>query len=215
MNYKNIDNLSSKVKGLYVILDDQFLKGRNMVDLAYSIVVGGASVIQIRDKKGDKGDILDNVLRIREICESHGALLIVNDHVDLAVASHAHGVHLGQHDLPIDVSRQILLPGQLIGTSNALLNEASESIKMGADYIAVGAIFPTKTKNNTRPAGLTTLSSISNISSVPVVAIGGIDKTNARQVVNAGADSVCVVSAVLGAEDPESAAREIVLAISD
>ena len=215
MSNNNVDNLSSRINGLYVILDNQFLRGRSMVDLAYSIVVGGASVIQIRDKRGDKGDILDEVIRIREICESHGALLIVNDHVDLAVASEAHGVHLGQHDLPIDISRRMLLPGQLIGTSNALLDEASESIRMGADYIAVGAIFPTKTKNNTRPAGLDTLSAISRISSVPIVAIGGIDKTNAREVVEAGANCVCVVSAVLGSEDPELAAREIVLAISD
>ena len=184
MSYKDAGDLVSKIKGLYVILDDQFLKGRNMVDLAYSILSGGASVIQIRDKKNDKGDILDNSIRIRDICESHGALLIINDHVDLAVASGAHGVHLGQHDLPIDISRQILLPNQLIGTSNALLNEASESIRTGADYIAVGAIFPTKTKNNTRPAGLNTLSNICRISSVPVVAIGGIDKSNAREVID-------------------------------
>ncbi len=215
MSYKDAGDLVSKIKGLYVILDDQFLKGRNMVDLAYSILSGGASVIQIRDKKNDKGDILDNSIRIRDICESHGALLIINDHVDLAVASGAHGVHLGQHDLPIDISRQILLPNQLIGTSNALLNEASESIRTGADYIAVGAIFPTKTKNNTRPAGLNTLSNICRISSVPVVAIGGIDKSNAREVIEAGADSVCVVSAVLGSHDPESAARDIVTVISE
>ena len=114
MSYKDAGDLVSKIKGLYVILDDQFLKGRNMVDLAYSILSGGASVIQIRDKKNDKGDILDNSIRIRDICESHGALLIINDHVDLAVASGAHGVHLGQHDLPIDISRQILLPLSLI-----------------------------------------------------------------------------------------------------
>ena len=223
MDTKDRNILTSRLRGLYVILDPQFLQGKDMVDTAISVLTGGAKILQIRDKLGDKGDILESAKRIRDICENYDSLLIINDHVDLAVASNAHGVHLGQHDLPIEEARNILLPWQLIGTSNATVNEAAGSISRGADYIAVGAIFPTTTKGNTRPAGLDTLTRVKELasvddgfisSSVPVVAIGGINESNVSQVIDAGADAVCVISAVIGAPDAGLAAGRIVSYIS-
>ena len=206
--------IAQKVNGLYVIVDAQVAQGRDLIELTQSALRGGAQVIQFRDKVHDKGDVLPFARRIRELCDQHNALLIVNDHADLAVACDAHGLHLGQHDLPIEEARAILRPHQIIGKSNALLGEALESERQGADYLAVGAIFPTDTKEKTRPAGLETLEQVKARVSVPVVAIGGINKDNVIQVMQAGADASCVISAVIGDPDPEEAARRLVESMS-
>ena len=201
---------AARIKGLYVIIDVQAARGRDVVSLARSILRGGTQVIQLRDKVHDKGEVLPIARAIRALCDDHGALFIVNDHADLAVACNAHGLHLGQHDLPIEEARAVLLPHQIIGSSNALLEEALDSEKRGADYAAVGAIFPTSSKERTRPAGLETLRRVKERVSIPVVAIGGIDRDNAVQVVEAGADALCVISAVVGAPDPEQAVRDLI-----
>jgi thiamine-phosphate pyrophosphorylase len=206
-------SMAHRLKGLYVIIDAQAAQGRDLVELAQAILQGGARVIQLRDKVHDKGDVLPIARRIQELCEEHGALLIINDHADLAVACNAHGVHLGQHDLPIEEARSVLRPHQVIGSSNALLEEAMESESQGADYVAVGAIFPTNTKEKTRPAGLATLRKVKERVSIPIVAIGGIGQENVAEVMRAGADAVCVISAVVGSSDPEQAARRLVAAI--
>ena len=206
--------IAEKIKGLYVIIDAQAAQGRDMVELARDVLRGGAGVIQLRDKVHDKGDLLPIARSIRALCDEHGALLIVNDHADLAAACNAHGLHLGQHDLPIEEARAVLHAHQVIGSSNALLEEALESEKGGADYAAVGAIFPTSSKERTRPAGLETLRRVKERISIPVVAIGGINKDNVAQVVGAGADAVCVITAVLGAPDPEEAVRQLIAAMN-
>ncbi len=206
--------IAQKIKGLYVIIDAQAAQGRDLVELTQSVLQGGAQIIQLRDKLHDKGDVLPVARRIRDLCEQHKAILIVNDHADLAVACNAHGLHLGQHDLPIEEARAILRPHQIIGKSNALLKEALESEAQGADYLAVGAIFPTTTKEKTRPAGLETLEQVKAQSSVPVVAIGGIGGDSVARVMQAGADAACVFSAVIGGPNPEEAARRFVEAMS-
>ena len=123
------------------------------MELSQAALRGGARVIQLRDKLHDKGDVLPIARRIRDLCDRHEAVFIVNDHADLAAACDAHGLHLGQHDLPVAEARAVLKPYQIIGTSNALVEEAAESESQGADYLAVGAIFPTDTKERTRPQG--------------------------------------------------------------
>ena len=204
---------AAKVNGLYVIIDAQVAQGRGLVDMSRAALLGGARVLQLRDKISDKGDVLPIARAIRDLCEEHDALLIINDHADLAVACNAHGLHLGQHDLPIEDARAILGPHQIIGTSNALLEEAQDSEGRGADYLAVGAMFPTDTKERTRPAGLETLRMVRDKTSLPLVAIGGIKEDNIAGVVAAGADAACVISAVVGDADPEAAARRLVTAI--
>ncbi|MDA0988077.1 MAG: thiamine phosphate synthase [Chloroflexi bacterium] len=206
--------IARKVNGLYVIVDAQVAQGRDLVELTQAVLLGGAQVIQLRDKLHDKGDVLPIARRIRDLCDRHGALLIINDHADLAVACDAHGLHLGQHDLPIEEARAILRSHQIIGKSNALLEEALESERQGADYLAVGAIFPTDTKEKTRPAGLETLEKVKARASVPVVAIGGINEDNVPRVMLAGADAACVISAVIGDPNPEEAARRLIDAMS-
>ena len=200
-----------KVRGLYVIVDPELARGRGGVEVAQAAIRGGARVIQLRDKKHDKGDILPVARRLKEVCAQAGALFIMNDHPDLALAADADGVHLGQHDLPTLEARRILPPDRIVGCSTALVEEALQAEREGADYIAVGTIFPTATKAVTRPAGLETLRRVKAAVSVPVVAIGGINESNAAEVARAGADAIAVISAVVSADHVEEAARRLAL----
>ena len=204
-----------RVAGLYVIVDPEGTKGRNPVEIGAAALRGGATAIQYRDKLSDKGDQLPIACRLRDLCEAHNAVLIVNDHADLAIASGAHGLHLGQHDLPIAEARKLLHPWQFIGASSAMLSEAETSISHGADYIAVGAMYDTSSKANTRAAGIESLSQIcSQIIDIPIVAIGGITLSNVDPILTAGADGICVISAIGQADDPEEQTRLFVQRIT-
>ena len=206
----NKEEIVSKIKGLYVIIDSQLAAGKDEIELSRQVLDGGASVIQLRDKSQNMNKLLEKAIRIKDLCEKYGAIFIVNDYPDIALDSEAHGVHVGQQDMPIDAVRRIIKQDQIIGNSNALSEEAIDSVKNGVDYLAVGAIFPTNTKQNTRPAGLETLKRVRSISALPLVASGGINSGNIKSVIEAGADAVCVVSAVIAQDDPESAARSLV-----
>ena len=205
--------MKGEVQGLYVILDPSFLKDMSEVEAAEAIILGGAKVIQWRDKGRDKGEQLAVVREVNRLCAEAGVVSIVNDHVDLALVSGASGVHLGQKDLPLVEARKLMPGDAAIGVSTATVEEALMAEREGASYIAVGAIYPTSSKSVTRPAGLETLEAVANAVSVPVVAIGGINAGNVGPVMEAGADSACVISAVLSAADMQTAARELSAAI--
>lgn len=197
-----------KISGLYVIVDPSATLGRNVTDIARAALLGGASAIQYRDKKANKNDQLLNAQKLRDVCEIHGGILIINDHPRLASVSEAHGVHLGQQDMAISKARDLLYEYQFIGTSNALLTEAAMAISEGADYIAIGAMHHSNSKSNTRNAGIETLQKIkAKEYDIPMVAIGGINLNNVDSILEAGADGICVISAVCSAEDPEKAAH--------
>jgi thiamine-phosphate pyrophosphorylase len=201
--------VAAKVRGLYVILDPQQSRGRDITQIAEQVLKNGARVLQLRDKQSEKGLQLPVAKRLTELCEQHGALLIVNDHADMAASCGAHGLHVGQKDLPVAEARRSLAPRQLLGNSNATMDEAMASQQAGVDYLAVGAMFATTSKDNTRPAGLATLSRVREQAQAPLVAIGGINEGNVEQVIAAGADSVAVISAVAGADDPGQAAARM------
>lgn len=203
---------AERVHGLYVIIDPDACGGRPAVDVASAALEGGASMIQWRDKRRDKGDQLADARSIRALCRDHGALFIANDHIDLAIAVDADGVHLGQHDLPLDVARPIAGASMIIGVSTNNVEEARAAEAGGADYVAVGAIFATASKDVTRPASIERLREIKSAVRVPVVAIGGINAPNIAQVVDAGADAAAVIGAVCGAEDVRAAAAELAAA---
>ena len=200
------------IAGLYVIVGPDATRGRPVVEIAEAALRGGARVLQLRDKSGDRGDVLPVAVRLREMCHDHGALFFVNDDIAFAFASDADGVHLGQSDLPVDVARRILAPDKLIGRSNNSGEEVEESVSMGVDYVAVGATFPTTTVGKgARPAiGLDGIRRARELTTLPLVAIGGINESNVADVVRAGADCVAVISAVTMADDPEAAARRLV-----
>ena len=204
------------IRGLYVIVDPDACKGREPVEVARMALEAGASVLQWRDKRREKGDQLAQARAIRELCLRHGALFIVNDHVDLALAVGADGVHLGQRDLPVELVRPLVPRGFVIGVSTNNAEEARAAEAHGASYVALGAIFRTASKEpeRTRAASLERLREVKAAVRVPVVAIGGIDASNVAQVIGAGADAAAVISAVCGAADPKSAAEELARAFS-
>jgi len=196
--------------GLYVIIDTQALKGRRHIEVAQQVIQGGAKTIQLRDKLGSKKELLPIAQQLKNLCTDKGVLFIVNDYLDLALASDADGLHLGQTDLPIKVARQLLPIGKILGGSTTSVDQAITAESEGADYIAVGSIYPTPSKETAKVIGLDGLRQIRQAVTLPLVAIGGITQDNAAEVMVAGADSVAVISAILQAGSPEEAARQIV-----
>jgi thiamine-phosphate pyrophosphorylase len=197
------------VSGLYVIVDTEALKGRRHIEVASEAIHGGAKTVQLRDKLQSKKELLPIAQQLRNLCTEHNVLFIINDYLDLALASDADGLHLGQNDLPIKVARKLLPIGKILGCSTTTVDQAITAESEGADYIAAGSIYPTSSKETAKLIGLEGLSQIRQAISLPLVAIGGITKDNTAEVLAAGADSVAVISAVLGAESPEEAAQQI------
>ena len=204
--------LASMVSGIYVIVDPEATRGRPVVEVARSSLEGGARVVQLRDKLRDKGPMLETACELKSLCDEFGALFVMNDHADVALASGAHGLHVGQTDLPVEAARRVLEPRQLVGSSNGSVEEAMRSFEQGVDYIAVGAIYATTTmgKSGRRALGPEMIERVKSEVSQPVVAIGGINETNIGEVVAAGADCACVVSAITFADDPRGATRRLV-----
>ena len=200
---------AGRMRGLYVIIDPEHTKGRPPLDIARAALRGGAAVIQYRDKLSDGGPFLDMARSMKALCDEHDALFIINDNAAVARLAEAGGLHVGQTDLPVAGARSILAEDQIVGTSNHSVQEALESEAQSADYVAVGALYRTGTKAVTHPVTLDTLSEVKRRVAAPVVAIGGINIDNVRPVVDAGADAVCVITAVSLADDPEKAARDL------
>jgi len=203
-----------RISGLYVIIDPAACRAHGPVETARMALEGGARVIQWRDKRRDKGEQLGDARAIVALCHAHGAAFIENDHADFAVAAGADGVHLGQKDLPIALVRPITGAAMIVGVSTNNATEARAAEAAGADYVAVGALFATASKDVTRPASIERLREVKAAVRVPVVAIGGIDADNISSVVAAGADAAAVISAVCGADDPRAAAARLAAAFA-
>lgn len=198
-----------EIRGLYLIADPEQCAGRDVVEVVRLALRGGARLVQYRDKLHDKGDQLLVLERLRPLCRDAGVPLVVNDHVDLALAAGVDGVHVGQHDLPVAVVRRLLPAGAIIGCSTNNPDEARAGEAAGATYVAVGRLFPTRSKTNTRPAALDAVRQVKAAIGLPLVGIGGIDAANVDDVIAAGANAAAVIAAVCGANDVEAAARAI------
>lgn len=203
---------AKRVRGLYIIVDPEATAGRDVRAVAEAAMKGGASVVQYRDKTRDKGLTLATARELKALCEAYGALFIVNDDADVAAACGADGLHVGQTDLGMADARVALAATQIVGRSNNGVEEALESERQGADYLAVGAVYRTTTmgKSGRTAVGPDTVRAVKEIASAPVVAIGGINAGNVGEVMRAGADCVCVVSAVTEAADVAGAAGAVV-----
>ena len=182
----------------------------DLVRRVAAAVRGGVDIVQLRDKHSTTRELLPLAEELREACELGGALFTVNDDVELARRCGAGGVHLGQQDEPVEAAREILGPEAVIGLSAGSVEEAWRSVAAGADYLGVGTVFATPTKEDAEVAGLTLVEEISREKlPVPWFAIGGINPENAREVAAAGAPGFAVVRAILDAEDPGKAARDL------
>ena len=199
--------------GLYLITDDR-LADEELLERLDAALGAGAEVVQLRDKRAGRGRAYALGRRVAERCRASGALFILNDYADLAVALDADGVHVGQDDLPPEAARAVVGPARLVGLSVSAVEEAVVADGGAADYLGFGALFGTATKLDAEPAGPPLLAEARRRVSLPLVGIGGVNAANLGEAVRAGADSVAVVSAVFGAPDPARATRELLAAIA-
>jgi thiamine-phosphate pyrophosphorylase len=174
----------------------------NLMGVVEAALQGGLTLVQYRDKSSDDGVKLANARQLCELCHRYDALLIVNDRVDFAIAADADGVHLGQGDLPVAEARKLLGPGRIIGCSTTNGEEMQRAVDAGADYIGVGPVYHTPTKPDKQAAGLDYVRYAATKSPIPWFAIGGIDINNLDEVLNAGAQRVAAVRAIMEAEQP-------------
>jgi len=201
--------MNDRLRGLYVIIDPEIAPGRDEAEISRRAIAGGARMIQLRDKIRAEGAQLPIARQLADVCAENGAAFFVNDDVDLALAAGADGVHVGRTDLPVAIVRERLGPDLLIGASTNNVEEARQAEANGADYVSVGRLFPTGSKANTRPATLDTLRAVKAAVTIPVCAIGGINESNIDAVIEAGADIVSVIAAVVAADDVREAARAL------
>jgi thiamine-phosphate pyrophosphorylase len=195
---------------LYLVTDRDLSRGRATLEIVRAAVAGGVSCVQLREKNCSTAEFIREALEIRDFLGSRGIPLIINDRLDVALAVAADGVHLGQTDMPYQMARDIAGADFLIGISAESLEDAIEAAGQGADYLGVSPIYDTPTKTDTAPAlGLSGLRAIREAVDIPLVGIGGLNRDNAASVVASGADGVAVVSAIVSADDPRSAARQL------
>ena len=192
---------------LYVILDRSVARGRTLPELLEAVLAGGCRMVQLREKAMPLSELFPVAEVLRRRSREAGALFIVNDRADLALALDADGLHLGQDDLPGIAGRRLLRPGMILGVSTHDADQARRALADGADYIAVGSMFPTGTKPGFQLVGPDLIRRVRPEIAIPLVAIGGITEDNCEEVVSAGADAVAVISAVCAAADPETATR--------
>ncbi|MEE3490004.1 MAG: thiamine phosphate synthase [Methanobrevibacter sp.] len=193
---------------LYLVTDksDDVEKFLNTIEEA---IKGGVSVVQIREKTKDTLDFYNLALKVKEITTRYDVPLIINDRVDVALAIDADGVHVGQSDMPCDVTRKLVGPDKIVGISAATIDEAKKAEKDGADYIGTGAVFPTATKDDAPKITKKDLKEIVDSINIPVVAIGGINHDNAGELIDTGIAGLSVVSAIMSSDNPKKSSEEL------
>ena len=200
-----------KIQGLYAIIDNSIRPELSNIEIAKRVLPGGTKIVQLRGKGLSSKELLEQAREIRELTRKAGATFIVNDRADIAILSDADGVHLGQDDLPIAEARKILGREKLIGISTHNLDQALKAEQEGSDYIGFGPVFGTKTKADAEEAkGIEALKEVKKKVSIPVIAIGGINLENLKEVIDAGADGVAVISAIVKAENIEETTKRFI-----
>lgn len=198
------------MRGLYLVTDRGLAGDRPLEEVVLAAVEGGAGVVQLREKELATRAFVESARRLKALLEPRGIPLIVNDRVDVALAAGADGVHLGQEDIAYPDARALLGPDAIIGLSVETPEDVREAEGFDVDYLGVSPIFPTPTKSDTKGAwGLDGLAEVRRMSRHRLVAIGGLNATNAADAIRAGADAVAVVSAICAAADPRRAAEEL------
>ncbi len=196
---------------LYLVTDRKLSRGRSTVEIVTAAVHGGVTCVQLREKTCSTLEFIEHAFALKDLLKSTGVPLIINDRVDVALAVEADGVHLGQTDMPLKVAKKILGNSMIIGISAESREDAVEAEKNGADYLGVSPIYATPTKTDTAPPlGLEGLQSIRSAVRLPLVGIGGLNRSNSAAVIRNGADGIAVVSAIVAAEEPAAAAGDLI-----
>ncbi len=199
---------------LMVITDRRLAGQRDWLEVTEAALQAGATAVQLRDKQATSGELLEMALALKPVAEQYGALFLVNDRFDVALAAGAHGVHLGDEDLPVSAVRGVVPRGFIIGRSADTEEDARRAEADGADYLGVGSVFGTTTKTEVigEVIGTARLARVASSVAIPVVGIGGVTAANVGQVARAGAAGIAVVSAVMAARDPHAAVRALLKA---
>jgi thiamine-phosphate pyrophosphorylase len=200
---------------LYVIVDPENAGGHDLVDLAWAVAAGGATVVQLRDKVNDTAHMVEQARALKAVLAPFGVPLIVNDRVDVALAAEADGVHVGQEDMAVEEARRMLGPAPFIGLSIRTVEQAAAAPLALLDYVGIGGVYGTTSKTSGKsPIGVDGLRRViqvlrARIGNFPTCGIAGITAANAEPVIAAGADGVSVISALSHRSDPQAAAREL------
>ena len=198
---------------LYLCTDSALMSCKTVEESVEKAIIGGCTVVQLREKNCSSREFYELALRVKKITDSYKIPLIINDRLDICLAADADGVHLGQQDLPCAEARKILGKDKIIGVSAALPEEAAAAEAAGADYLGVGAVFPTSTKTNTRPVTPETIRAIRAAVSIPFVVIGGVNQSNISSLYGLGINGAAVISAVISQPDITEAARRMKAAV--
>lgn len=200
---------------VYLVTDPVMAAASGLVETVAAAVAGGATLVQLRDKDASTRGLISAAKALMDLLNPLGIPLIINDRADVALATGAAGVHLGQDDMPADIARRLMGPGPIIGISASNADHLAAADPDVVDYVGIGHIFATATKPKALPPlGIEGFRDLRERTSLPVVAIGGIDPDTAGPVVAAGADGVAVVSGILRAPDPQAAATQYALAVA-
>ncbi|MBN1222763.1 MAG: thiamine phosphate synthase [Candidatus Aminicenantes bacterium] len=202
--------MRKKIGRFHVLTDTELQSRYSHVELTKMAIVGGADTIQFRQKSGSTREMIEIAVKMKQLCTASGVTFVVNDRLDIAIASDADGVHLGQNDFPIPLARKILGTNRIIGGSAATLEEAGICVTEGADYIGFGPVFPTGSKSDAGPvSGLEILERAVKDFPLPIIAIGGAAINNIPDIMRTGAHGIAVISAVCCQADPGKATRKL------
>lgn len=194
---------------LYAVTDRAWIGEKTLPQQVEAALRGGVTCVQLREKDLDEAAFLEEARQIRELCRRYGVPFVVNDNVNVAVACGADGVHVGQKDMAAGEVRRCIGDNMLLGVSVHTVAEAAEAVQNGADYLGLGAVFPTSTKTDVAQMSMETLRDIRDAVDIPIVAIGGIKQNNIMQLAGSGVDGAAIVSAIFAARDIEAASRAL------
>lgn len=195
---------------LYLVTDRDILGDRDLEVAVEQAILGGVTVVQLREKDASSKEFYDIAMSLKKVTNKYNVPLIINDRLDIALAVDADGLHVGQEDLPCSVLRKILGPDKILGISANTIEDALEAQKDGADYLGVGAVYPTDSKKVDGAIGVDKLKEIKEAVNIPVVAIGGINEENASEITPSGVEGICVISAIFGKEDIKKASEQLI-----
>lgn len=195
---------------LYLVTDEHITTGKPFEIIVEEAVKGGVTMVQLREKQCCTRDFLKRAFQMKAILQKYGVPLIINDRLDIALAVNADGLHIGKSDIPYQTARRLFGKDKIIGLSIETIDEAQDANLLDVDYIAISPVFNTPTKTDTKkPFGIEGVRAVAAITKHPAVAIGGINSSNAKDIMAAGADGIAVVSAIMAADDPCMAAMEL------
>ena len=204
-----------KALRLYLVTDPALHGGRGVTATCEEALAAGVKFVQLRDKNASTLSLYNSAAELKDLCGKYSSYFVVNDRIDVAMAVKADGVHLGQSDMPASTARSILGPDAVIGVSVRTVEQAKKAMIDGADYVAANLVFSTNTKKDIKePLGLEMVSAISAASSLPLIAIGGINPQNTGLVMNAGCAGIAVVTAIMNAESPAAEVEKFLAVLS-